>query len=62
MIWIFFLVAHYKYNLFNSEIYQIAGVKREVYSEEYFKESKNIKTKMTFSSWRIRRNRKYSRN
>ena len=50
LIGIFFLVAHYKYNLFNSEIYQIAGVKREVYSEEYFKESKNIKTKMTFTS------------
>lgn len=43
------LVGHYKYNLFSSETYQVASIKRELYSAEYFTETKSIKTKMTFS-------------
>ena len=44
------LVAHFKYGLFDSEIYQVADIKREVYSMEYFSETKNLKTKTTFAS------------
>ena len=42
-------MGHYKYNLFSSETYQVASIKRELYSAEYFTETKSIKTKMTFS-------------
>ena len=44
------LVAHFRYGLFDSEIYQVADIKREVYSMEYFSETKNLKTKTTFAS------------
>ena len=47
---IFFLVAHYKYDLFGSEIYKVAEVKREPNSIEFFTETKTIKTKMTYTS------------
>ena len=46
----FFLIAHYIFNLFGSEIYQIAEVERELYSVEYFTESKRINTKMAYTS------------
>ena len=47
---IFFLVAHYQYDLFGSEIYKVAEVKREPNSVEFFTETKTIKTKMAYSS------------
>ena len=47
---IFLLVAHYKYNLFGSEIYKVAEVKRDLNSVEYFTETKTIKTKMAYTS------------
>ena len=47
---IFLIVAHFKYNLFGSDIYQVAKVKREVNSIEYFTETKTIKTKMAYTS------------
>ena len=47
---IFFLVAHYQYDLFGSEIYKVAEVKREPNSVEFFTETKTIKTKMAYTS------------
>ena len=47
---IFLLVAHYKYDLFGSEIYKVAEVKRDLNSVEYFTETKTIKTKMAYIS------------
>ena len=43
-------MAHYKYDLFGSEIYKVAEVKREPNSIEFFTETKTIKTKMTYTS------------
>ncbi len=34
------LVGHYKYGLFEDEVYQVANVKHEIYSTEYFTETK----------------------
>ena len=50
IIAIFLIVAHFKYNLFGSDIYQVAKVNREVNSIEYFTETKTIKTKMAYTS------------
>ena len=50
LVAIFLIVAHFKYNLFGSDIYQVAKVNREVNSIEYFTETKTIKTKMAYTS------------
>ena len=50
LVAIFLIVAHYKYNLFGPDIYQVAKVNREVNSIEYFTETKTIKTKMAYTS------------
>ena len=44
------LVGHYKYGLFQSEIYQVTNIKRELYSEEYYTETKTIKSKLSYTS------------
>ena len=44
------LVCHFKYGLFDSEIYQVAEIKREENSIEYFTETKTIKSKMTYAN------------
>ena len=44
------LVAHYKYGLFEKEIYQVADIKRDLYIEEYYTETKTIKSKLSYSS------------
>ena len=44
------LVAHFKYGLFESEIYQVAEIKREPNSIEFFSETKKLKTKMTYAN------------
>ena len=44
------LVAHFKYGLFEKEIYQVTNIKRELYSEEYYTETKTIKSKLSYSS------------
>ena len=44
------LVAHYKYGLFGPEIYKVADIKRDTNSVEYFTETKNIKTKLGYTS------------
>ena len=44
------LVAHYKYGLFEKEIYQVTNIKRELYTEEYYTETKTIKSKLSYSS------------
>ena len=44
------LVCHYKYGLFQSEIYQVTNIKRELYSEEYYTETKTIKSKLSYTS------------
>jgi hypothetical protein len=46
------LVGHFKYDIFhkkNREIYKIAEINREVYSEEFFSEIKKVKSKMTYT-------------
>ena len=46
------LVCHYKYDLFSEnegEIYQVTDVKRELYSEEYYTETKTIKSKLSYT-------------
>ena len=46
------LVCHYKYDLFGEsegEIYQVTDVKRELYSEEYYTETKTIKSKLSYT-------------
>ncbi len=50
IVTIFLLVAHFKYNLFKSEIYEVAKVERDIYSVEYFTETKKITTKMAYTS------------
>ena len=44
------LVGHYKYGLFDDETYKIADVKREIYSAEYFSETKTVKSKLSYTS------------
>ena len=44
------LVGHYKYGLFEDEVYQVASVKHEIYSTEYFTETKTVKSKLSYSS------------
>ena len=44
------LVGHYKYGLFEDEVYQVANVKHEIYSTEYFTETKTVKSKLSYSS------------
>ena len=44
------LVGHYKYCLFQSELYQVTNIKRELYSEEYYTETKTIKSKLSYTS------------
>ena len=44
------LVGHYKYGLFQSELYQVTNIKRELYSEEYYTETKTIKSKLSYTS------------
>ena len=44
------LFGHYKYGLFQSEIYQVTNIKRELYSEEYYTETKTIKSKLSYTS------------
>jgi len=46
------LVAHFKYGLFSSksETYQVADIKREENSMEYFSETRKLKTKLTFAT------------
>lgn len=50
IITIVLLVAHFKYNLFDSEIYRVAKIKRDVNSVEYFTETKKIQTKLAYTS------------
>ena len=42
------LVAHFKFGLFDKEVYDLASVKREVYSADFFNEEKTIKTRMGY--------------
>ena len=42
------LVAHFKFGLFDKEVYDLASVKREVYSADFFTEEKTIKTRMGY--------------
>ena len=44
------LVGHFKYNLFGSETYQVASIKRELYSVDYFTETKSTKSKLAYTS------------
>lgn len=44
------LVGHFKYNLFGSETYQVANIKRELYSVDYFTETKSTKSKLAYTS------------
>ena len=42
------LVAHFKFGLFDAEVYELASVEREVYSADFFTEEKSIKTRMGY--------------
>ena len=44
------LVAHFKYGLFGSKSSQIIEINREANSLEFFSETRNLKTKMTYAS------------
>ena len=48
------LVAHFKYGLFSdSETYQVADIKREGNSMEYFSENRKLQTKLTYATGEI---------
>lgn len=44
------LVAHFKYGLFGSKISEAIEINREANSLEFFSETRNLKTKMTYAS------------
>jgi len=44
------LVAHFKYGLFGSKSSQIIEINREANSLEFFSETRNLKTKMTYAT------------
>ena len=44
------LVAHFKYGIFGSKISEAIEINREVNSLEFFSETRNLKTKMTYAS------------
>ena len=44
------LVAHFKYGLFGSKISEVIEINREANSLEFFSETRNLKTKMTYAS------------
>ena len=47
---VFILVAKYKYNFFKKEIYQVAEIKRDLGTTEYFTEKKTMASKMLYSN------------
>ena len=44
------LVGHFKYGLFQSKISEAISIKREMYTTEYFTETKTIKSKLSYTS------------
>ena len=50
LVVVFILVAKFKYNFFKKEIYQVAEIKRDLGTTEYFTETKTMASKMLYSN------------
>ena len=44
------LVGHFKYDLFQDKTNEVISIKREMFTTEYFTETKTIKSKLSYTS------------